>query len=257
MVSLIAPPTEEISSLYQMLQQEATQAACIKSRVNRQAVQTAITMAANRVMQFGPRMPKNGIAVYTGEVIENGKIQKVAIYFSPCKPIQNFLYSCDNKFHTDEIKDLLTMDDKYGFLIMDGHGCMFATLCGSHREILYRQLVDLPKKHGRGGQSSVRFARLRLEARHNYVHIVAEHCVRLFIDQNTNMLNVSGIIFAGSADFKDVLAQSDLLDPRIKAGIIKQVDIAYGMETGLQQAIELCADVLNDVKLLKEVNIIK
>lgn len=73
-VSLIAPPTEEISSLYQMLQQEATQAACIKSRVNRQAVQTAITMAANRVMQFGPRMPKNGIAVYTGEVIENGKI---------------------------------------------------------------------------------------------------------------------------------------------------------------------------------------
>lgn len=29
------------------------------------------------------------------------------------------------------------------------------------------------------------------------------------------------------------------------------------METGLQQAIELCADVLNDVKLLKEVNIIK
>ena len=34
-VSLIAPPTEEISSLYQMLQQEATQAACIKSRVNR------------------------------------------------------------------------------------------------------------------------------------------------------------------------------------------------------------------------------
>lgn len=35
------------------------------------------------------------------------------------------------------------------------------------------------------------------------------------------MLNVSGIIFAGSADFKDVLAQSDLLDPRIKAGIIK------------------------------------
>lgn len=30
------------------------------------------------------------------------------------------------------------MDEKYGFLIMDGHGCMFATLCGSHREILYR-----------------------------------------------------------------------------------------------------------------------
>ena len=48
-VSLIAPPTEEIFALYGMLNQEATQAACIKSRVNRQAVQTAITMAARWV----------------------------------------------------------------------------------------------------------------------------------------------------------------------------------------------------------------
>jgi len=44
------------------------------------------------------------------------------------------------------------------------------------------------------------------------------------------MPNVSGVIFAGSADFKDVLAETDLLDPRIKKIILKQVDIAYGME---------------------------
>ncbi|CAL5990726.1 Eukaryotic_peptide chain release factor subunit 1 [Hexamita inflata] len=256
-VSLIAPPTEEISTLYQMLNQEATQAACIKSRVNRQAVQTAITMAANRVMQYGPRMPKNGVCVFTGEVYDNDKIQKVAIHFSPCKPITNFMYSCDSKFHTEQIKDLLTMDETYGILVMDGHGCMMATLCGNFRKILFRMLVDLPKKHGRGGQSSVRFARLREEARHNYVHITAEHCCRLFIDPITNLPNVSGLIFAGSADFKDVLSQSDWLDARLKKIIIKHVDISYGMEQGVQQAIELSADVLKDVKLMKEVNIIK
>jgi peptide chain release factor subunit 1 len=33
--------------------------------------------------------------------------------------------------------------------------------------------VQLPKKHGRGGQSALRFARLRLEKRHNYVTKVA------------------------------------------------------------------------------------
>ena len=32
---------------------------------------------------------------------------------------------------------------------------------------------QLPKKHGRGGQSALRFARLRLEKRHNYVTKVA------------------------------------------------------------------------------------
>ena len=71
------------------------------------------------------------------------------------------------------------------------------------------------------------------------------------------MPNVSGVIFAGSADFKDVLAETDLLDPRIKKIILKQVDIAYGMEQGLQQAIEASTDILKDNKLLKEVKLIK
>lgn len=60
-------------------------------------------------------------------------------------------------------------DDKFGFIIMDGNGSLFATLNGNHREILHKMSVELPKKHGRGGQSALRFARLRLEKRHNYV----------------------------------------------------------------------------------------
>jgi hypothetical protein len=35
--------------------------------------------------------------------------------------------------------------------------------------VLHKFTVDLPKKHGRGGQSALRFARLRMEKRHNYV----------------------------------------------------------------------------------------
>ena len=34
---------------------------------------------------------------------------------------------------------------------------------------------------GRGGQSALRFARLRMEKRHNYVRKVAETAVQLFI----------------------------------------------------------------------------
>lgn len=39
--------------------------------------------------------------------------------------------------------------------------------------------MDLPKKHGRGGQSALRFARLRMEKRHNYVRKVAELAVQV------------------------------------------------------------------------------
>jgi len=71
--------------------------------------------------------------------------------------------------------------------------------------------VDLPKKHGRGGQSALRFARLRMEKRHNYVRKVAEVATQLFITNDKP--NIAGLILAGSADFKTELSQSDMFDP--------------------------------------------
>lgn len=64
---------------------------------------------------------------------------------------------------------------------------------------------------GRGGQSALRFARLRMEKRHNYVRKVAEVAVQLFITNDKP--NCSGFILAGSADFKTELSQSDMFDP--------------------------------------------
>jgi peptide subunit release factor 1 (eRF1) len=46
--------------------------------------------------------------------------------------------------------------------------------------------VDLPKKHGRGGQSALRFARLRLEKRHNYVRKVCAHWLGSTLRQGEN-----------------------------------------------------------------------
>ena len=64
---------------------------------------------------------------------------------------------------------------------MDGSGSLFGTLSGNSREVLHKISVDLPKKHGRGGQSALRFARLRLEKRHNYIRKVAELATQFFI----------------------------------------------------------------------------
>eukprot|EP01052_Picozoa_sp_SAG31_P047678 SAG31_NODE_9647_length_1246_cov_1.189189_1_plen_75_part_10 len=71
---------------------------------------------------------------------------------------------------------------------------------------------------GRGGQSAQRFARLRMEKRHNYLRKVAETAVQMFI--TSDKVNVSGLVLAGSADFKTELGTSDLLDLRLKAAII-------------------------------------
>ena len=70
--------------------------------------------------------------------------------------------------------------------------CLIGTLQGNNRDVLHKFSVDLPKKHGRGGQSALRFARLRLEKRHNYVRKVAELAVQMFI--TADKPNVSGLV---------------------------------------------------------------
>jgi len=252
MISLIIRPKDEVSRAQRMLTEEYGTASNIKSRVNRLSVLSAITSTQERLKHY-TRVPKNGLVVYCGTVItDEGKERKVTFDFEPFKPINTSLYLCDNKFHTEALQELLNDDKKFGFIVMDGHGCLYGTLSGNARNVLHKFSVDLPKKHGRGGQSAQRFARLRMEKRHNYVRKCAEHAVQFFITSDkpnvvrTNAANPrpgslgtfsvraaegewfvqNGLVMAGSADFKTELGQSDLFDLRLKEIIVASVDVS-------------------------------
>merc|ERR1740123_1456545 len=255
MISLIIPPRDDISRIGKMLAEEYSTASSIKSRTNRLSVLGAITSTQQRLKLYN-RTPNNGLILYCGEMMtEDGKEKKVTIDFEPFKPINTTMYLCDNKFHTEDLQELLESDEKYGFLIMDGNGALFGTLQGNHREILHKFSVDLPKKHGRGGQSALRFARLRLEKRHNYLRKCAEHATQFFISDNRP--NVNGLVVAGSAEFKQDLVTNDLFDPRLEAIVIKPLlDVSYGGENGFNQAIELSAETLKNVKFIQEKRLI-
>jgi len=115
----------------------------------------------------------------------------------------------------------------------------------------------------------LRFARLRMEKRHNYVRKVAETAVQMFI--TNDKVNCAGLVLAGSADFKNELSQSDMFDPvgaafhqiaqltlqRLQAKIIKIVDVSYGGENGFNQAIDLASDSLASVKFIQEKKLIQ
>ena len=251
MISLIIPPGTQISQVAKMLRDEYGTASNIKSRVNRLSVLGAITSTEQRLKLYN-KCPKNGLVMYCGTVMtEEGKERKVNIDFEPFKPINTSLYLCDNKFHTEDLNELLIDDEAFGFIVMDGNGSLYGTVQGSAREVLHKFSVDLPKKHGRGGQSALRFARLRLEKRHNYVRKVAEMATQLFVPDGQKP-NIQGLILAGSADFKSELMRSDLFDLRLKKIVIKMVDVSYGGLNGFNQAIEYSADTLGEVKLMKE-----
>lgn len=246
MISIIVPPKDQISRVSKMLTDEYGTASNIKSRVNRLSVLGAITSAQSKLKQY-TKTPPNGLGVFVGTVLlDQNKEKKISVGVEPIRPVNTSLYMCDSRFHVDELLQLFEDELKYGFIVMDGHTTVFATLQGNVKDILQQIFVDLPKKHGRGGQSSVRFARLRIEKRNAYVKKVSEIATSLFL--TNNVMNVEGLMLGGQSDLKNELMQA--LDNRIR--VIKTVDTNYGGEEGLNQAIELCEDVLKDVKLSKE-----
>uniref|UniRef100_A0ACD5XI04 Uncharacterized protein n=1 Tax=Avena sativa TaxID=4498 RepID=A0ACD5XI04_AVESA len=235
-----------------MLGAEYGTASNIKSRAKRQSVMAAITSAQQKLKLYG-RVPCNGLVLYTGTIItDGGKEKTVTLDFEPFRPINASLYLCDNRFHTEPLSELLQSNAKFGFIVMDGNGTLFGTLIGNTKKVLHKFSVDLPKKHGRGGQSAPRFGRLRDEKRHNYVRRTAELATQFFIDPATNRPNVSGLILAGSADFKTELGQSGTFDQRLAAKVLNVVDVSCGGENGFNQAIDMSAKVISNVKLLKE-----
>ena len=257
MITLILPPKDQLSRASKLLINEQGTATNIKSRVNRQSVLSAITSANNRLKTLS-KVPKNGLAIFSGnilqstfrtnimkELVKDKKEKKISFAIEPILPINTSMYMCDSKFHVDSLIEQFTNTTVYGFVIMSGTRCLWAKLQGNTKTILDSQSVDLPKKHGRGGQSSNRFARIRVEKREAYVKKSAELTNNLFKDMD-------GYILAGPADFKTDLLNSAILSANIKDRVIKVLDTNYGGEIGLKQAISMAEDTLKDVKFNKE-----
>lgn len=100
----------------------------------------------------------------------------------------------------------------------------------------------------------MRFARIREEKRQNYVRKVCELATFHFITDDKP--NVKGIILAGSAALKTNCYESDIFDMRLKNIVLAQLDVSYGQENGLAQAITLGADIMGGVRFIQEKKVI-
>lgn len=189
-------------------------------------------------------VPPNGLALFVGLVDEDdgkmGRSSMVSIGLEPLYPLHRFVYLCDKRFHTEFLREQLDMNaTRFGFMIVDGNGANYYAISDVHQELLW-SLRDpsLPKKHHKGGQSSNRFARIREEKRDQYVKKLAKNANKVFIEStNTHKVWVSGILVAGFGDVKNQLVECKELDPRIREKVVEVLDIQYGSEIGLREAL--------------------
>ena len=131
-----------------------------------------------------------------------------------------------------------------GCVVMSGNNTTLYTVCGT--EIIQHISidVDLPNKHGRGGQSKLRFERIAEEARHNYISKVIETLLRVFPKDLP-------LIVGGCAYLKNKM--SDRLGQIADAPkILRIVDIQYDKRIGLNSMISQCTDLLSSLQVAKE-----
>jgi len=192
-------------------------------------------------------IPENGLALFCGCITDpDGKERKIMADIEPLRLLPHSVYKCDSRFHTEILRAQLNDDSRHGFIVIDGSCASFHLLIGDTRETIFKKEVQLPKKHGRGGQSQNRFARLRVEKRDWYTSEIAEMAIKHFIDFETNKVNVKHLIVAGSASLKLDLIKK--LDPRISRAILKTYDIQYSGEAGFAQTLSLCEEDLSNCR---------
>ncbi len=123
-----------------MLMDEHGKAANVKDKTNRLSIQQSIINARERLKTYNMRCPTNGLVLFCGNDLigEDGKgDKKLMICFEPFKPINVSIYSCENRFQTQELNSILECDSAFGFIIVDGNGALFAKIQGSSKEIVH------------------------------------------------------------------------------------------------------------------------
>jgi len=257
MVTIILRPGESISAMNQKLAVEYGTASNIKSRVNRQSVESAIVSAQQRLKLYN-KCPPNGLAIFSGEVVgEDRKERKVVIDFEPFKPINTTLYMCDNRFHIEALEQLLVDEKIFIFVIVDGNGYDLFSLSGNTTNKLDSDTVSLPSKTRRGGQSSNRFARIRDIQKAEWIKKVCERLKKNLVENNF-IEKVQEIVLAGNADIKHELFENANLDPRIKSKMNKTlIDVPYGGPQGFHHAVLQTKDYLGNVKFVEERNLLE
>lgn len=127
-------------------------------------------------------------------------------------------------------------------IVIGGNSISLYTIQGTNSSHHCTEKVNLPKKHGRGGQSKLRFERLAEEARHRYIVKSA----KLVTDRYPPGIKA---IIGGPAGMKERL-KTALSEANID--VIKTVDIQYEERAGLYEILSQSTDIFNDLKISKE-----
>lgn len=248
LVSVYVPAGYEIAKVAQQLRDEQGTATNIKSKSTRKNVLGALEKVLSHLRLF-PRTPDNGLVIFSGNISEKEGVSDIQLFsFEPPEPISVRIYRCDQDFVLEPLYEIIEDKDVYGLLIIEKNEATIGLLKGKHIDMLENLTSGVPGKSRAGGQSSVRFARLREEAAREFNERVAEHFNRHF----QGMEGLKGIIIGGPGMTKEKFVEDGKLHYELQQKILGTLDTVYTEEYGLRELVEKAQDLLSDLAITEE-----
>ncbi|MEM3403603.1 MAG: peptide chain release factor aRF-1 [Nitrososphaeria archaeon] len=254
LVSLYIPPGKPIHEVINSLRDEWGTASNIKSDTTRTHVQDALVKTMQRLKLY-KKIPENGLAIFCGALPTNGPGSEIIFLYEvvPIRPIQNYLYRCDDHFHVEILQDMLKEEVTIGLLTIDTSEAGLGLLSGDRIEISEVLTSGISGKHRSGGQSARRFERLREAEVNDFFHRIARHAAKIFLEEN----KISKLIISGPGPTKEDFLKGEYLHYQLKAKVVAVIDTSYAGEEGIRETVMKSEKILEDIRMVEEIKLVQ
>jgi len=246
LISVYLQPGANTNDMSDRLRDEYSQAMNIKSKQTRKNVQAAIDKILS-VLKGQHKAPDHGVAIFCGNI--DGKIQLWQIV--PPEPVGVQIYRCDSSFYLEPLYDMIEPKEEFGLFTMDRREATIAILKGKSITIVSHMTSNVPGKHRKGGQSSLRFERITEIIAQEWFKKVAEMINQIFKDPK-----IKGIIAGGPGPTKYSFMNEDYILPEVKNKIKGSVDTSYTDEFGIKELSDRSGEVIKELEIMREKDLV-
>ncbi len=252
LITVYAADGYNLDKVTRRLSDEQGTAVNIKSATTRKNVTTALTKILQH-LKLLKRTPKNGIAIFCGNVSEQeGKEDFTIVSITPPRPLNLNLYRCSQKFVMEPLEEMLEDVETYGIVVVERQHADVALLKGKRYEIVKSFDSLIPGKFRAGGQSAQRFERVIAGMAKEFYRKIADVANTTFRD----IKDLRGILVGGPGPTKEEFMDEGNLETHIKKKVIGVLDIGYTGETGLTELLEKTKEIIAEAEITKERNLV-
>ncbi len=252
LITIYIPPDKQIYDVTSQLKDEFGQCSNIKSKQTRSNVQAGISSILSR-LKYYKRPPENGLAVFCGAVKAGGdRTNMECTIFEPPDQVGLYMYRCSSNFELEPLKQMLVEKEVYGLLVIDRREAYVGFLRGNRIEPISGATSTVPGKQRKGGQSSMRFQRLRLIAINEFYKKVADRANGIFLAEPDFHKRFKGVLIGGPTPTKEEFFAGAYLNHEIQQRVLGLFDVAYTNESGLAELVDKAEDALRGVEVMKE-----